>query len=121
MRNFTVARSRRRLSFEVPRHWCRSRTGTKADTERRCAYAVAKLSHDTLVRGRTVDFGKVWRDQSVGPHLRDALALAATHSHDVIIDPPGTMRNVTEWVSSRHVGIGCQSCRFLGLAIGWPS
>ena len=79
------------------------------------AYAIAKLAHDVAAAGRAVEFGKVWREQKVGPNLHDALTLAAARVHEVIVDPPGTMRNVTQWAKQ-------QACwnRVAEMAIAWP-
>jgi hypothetical protein len=79
------------------------------------AYAIAKLAYDVGRADRAVDFGRVWRDQTVATRLRSALTVAATCVHDVIIDPPSTLRNVTEWAKQ-------QACwnRTAELSVAWP-
>ena len=79
------------------------------------AYAISKLAHDVAQRGGSVNFEKVWRAQSISPGLRDALVVGAKAVHDVIVDTPDGMRNVTEWAKQ-------QACwhRVMGLQVSWP-
>ena len=79
------------------------------------AYAIAKLANDLDQRQRVLDFEKVWRAQAVSSVLRDALTIAATTVHDVIVNPPPTQRNVTEWAKR-------ESCwtRVKSLEVNWP-
>ena len=79
------------------------------------AYAISKLAHDVAQRGGSINFERVWRAQGISPGLRDALVVGAKAVHDVIVDPPDGMRNVTEWAKQ-------QACwhRVMGLYVSWP-
>ena len=79
------------------------------------AYAIAKLAHDVEQMGRTINFERIWRDQSVSPGGLDALGMAAKAAHDVIVESPESMRNVTEWAKQ-------QACweRVRRLEVEWP-
>jgi hypothetical protein len=61
------------------------------------AYAIAKVSHDVQVIGRSVDFDRIWRTQRVSDAMRDALIVAAEAANRVIVNPPPGIKNVTEW------------------------
>jgi hypothetical protein len=61
------------------------------------AYSIAKISYDVRLRGLAVDFETIWRSQNISLPLREAFATAAKAVHDVIIDPPPGISNVTEW------------------------
>ena len=80
------------------------------------AYAISKLAHDVAQRGRSLNFERVWRAQAISTGLRDALVVSARSVHDVIVDPPAGMRNVTEWAKQ-------QACwhRVMGLNVSWPN
>ena len=79
------------------------------------AYAIAKTAHDVGEEGRAVDFQGIWRRQEPTPAMEAALTLAAEKSHDVLIDPPQGLRNVTEWAKN-------QACweRVRTVVIAWP-
>ena len=79
------------------------------------AYAIAKLAHDVAQRGESINFERVWRAQGISPVLRDVLVVSAKAAHDVIVDPPEGMRNVTEWAKQ-------QACwhRVMSLDVAWP-
>ncbi|MET4090590.1 AIPR family protein [Bradyrhizobium sp. S3.5.5] len=80
------------------------------------AYAIAKIAHDVEEMGRAVNFDAIWRKQNISDAFREALVLAAKASHDVLVDPPVGMSNVTEWAKQ-------QACwnRVSALDILWPS
>ena len=80
------------------------------------AYAIAKIAHDVENRNRALDFESVWRRQSDGPSLDDAIAIAATRVHDVLVHPPAGTSNVTEWAKK-------QACweRVRNVEINWPN
>ena len=70
------------------------------------AYAIAKLGHDADRLGRSVDFDGIWKAQAISPRLKEGLTIAAKAVHDVIVEPPGGISNVTEWAkNSRLAGI----------------
>lgn len=79
------------------------------------AYAIAKLARDVGQRNQSINFERIWENQSIAPGLRDALVVSAKAAHDVIVDPPDRMRNVTEWAKQ-------QACwhRVMGLHVTWP-
>ena len=79
------------------------------------AYAIAKLAHDVAQRGDSINFEKVWRAQGISSGLRDTLMVSAKAVHDVIVNPPVGMQNVTEWAKQ-------QACwhRVMGLHVSWP-
>ena len=79
------------------------------------AYAIAKLAHDMGQRGVTIDFDRVWRAQGLALGLREVITVAAREVHGVIVDPPASMRNVTEWAKQQ----ACWS-RVSRLDIAWP-
>lgn len=79
------------------------------------AYAIAKIAHDVEGMNRTVNFESIWRRQDISEAFREALVLAAKASHDVLIDPPAGMSNVTEWAKQQ----ACWS-RVSALDILWP-
>ena len=103
-----VFRSVERLVTEQP--WYQG--GYRANV---VAYAISKLAHDVAQRGGSINFERVWRAQGISPELRDTLAVSATAVHDVIVDPPDGMRNVTEWAKQ-------QACwhRVMRLHVSWP-
>lgn len=65
------------------------------------AYAIAKLGADISRRGLCVDFDSIWKNQGISKDLREALTKAARKVHNVIVDPPSHMRNVTEWAKQQ--------------------
>ncbi len=79
------------------------------------AYAIAKLAHDVAQSGRSINFERIWQEQGISLELRGSLVVAARAVHDVIVDPPDGMRNVTEWAKQ-------QACwnRVMGLLVQWP-
>ena len=103
-----VFRSVERLVTEQP--WYQG--GYRANV---VAYAISKLAHDLAHSSESINFGRVWRAQGVTPGLRDALVVSAKAVHDVIVNPPEGMRNVTEWAKQ-------QACwhRVMGLHVSWP-
>ena len=79
------------------------------------AYAIAKLAHDLVQRGESINFEGIWRTQAISSGLREALTVSAEAVHGVIVDSPESMRNVTEWAKQ-------QACwnRVARLSINWP-
>ena len=103
-----VFRSVERLVTEQP--WYQG--GYRANV---VAYAIAKLAHDVAQRGESINFERTWRAQGISPGLREALVVSAKAVHDVMVDPPDRMRNVTEWAKQQ----ACWS-RVMGLHVAWP-
>ena len=79
------------------------------------AYTIAKLAHDVEQREGSINFQKIWREQQISDGLLESLTVVAKAVHDVIIDPPSSMRNVTEWAKQ-------QACwnRVMQLEVLWP-
>ena len=79
------------------------------------AYAIAKLAHDLDQQQESINFDRIWRAQEISPGLRGVLTVSAKEVHDVIVDPPASMRNVTEWAKQQ----ACWS-RVTRLELAWP-
>ena len=79
------------------------------------AYAISKLAHDMSEHKEQVDFEKIWGKQALTDGLEEALALSAKAAHDVIVNPPVGVRNVTEWAKQ-------QACwnRVKAVNVDWP-
>ncbi|MEM7430147.1 MAG: AIPR family protein [Pseudomonadota bacterium] len=79
------------------------------------AYAIAKIAHDVAEMKRAVDFRAIWNAQSISAAMEQAIALVAKEVHDVLVDPPAGIRNVTEWAKK-------QACwgRVQKLTLSWP-
>ncbi|MFH1007816.1 MAG: AIPR family protein, partial [Candidatus Latescibacterota bacterium] len=79
------------------------------------AYAIAKLGSDVKHRGLCVDFDSIWKNQAISKGFHEALTKAALEVHNIIVEPPPHMRNVTEWAKQ-------QACwnRVEELEIVWP-
>ena len=79
------------------------------------AYAIAKLAHDMAKGGRPVNFENIWRSQELPFGIREALEVSAKAVHDVIVNPPDGVRNVTEWAKQQ----ACWS-KVKRLRVEWP-
>jgi len=79
------------------------------------AYAIAKMSQDCEQRDEFVDFDAIWREQGISEEMGAALALVAEAVHEVLVSPPASISNVTEWAKQ-------QACwaRVKALRINWP-
>ena len=79
------------------------------------AYTIAKLAHDVAQREESINFDRIWRAQGISPGFREALTVGAEAVHEVIVDSPENMRNVTEWAKQ-------QACwnRVTRLNVAWP-
>lgn len=79
------------------------------------AYAIAKLAVDFKKLGRSVDFESIWKKQGITKSIEEALIISARMVHEILINPPAGMRNVTEWAKQ-------QACwnRVMELKIEWP-
>ncbi len=80
------------------------------------AYTIARISHQVGSAGkRSMDFQTIWRRQEPGPVLQKTIAVVSKQVHDVLVDPPEGMRNVTEWAKK-------ELCwrRVMDLTISWP-
>ena len=103
-----VFRSVERLVTEQP--WYEG--GYRANV---VAYAIAKLAYDVARRGESINFEKIWRAQEISRGLRDTFVVSGEAVHDVIVNPPEGMRNVTEWAKQQ----ACWS-RVVALHVAWP-
>ncbi|MDZ7803621.1 AIPR family protein [Thiohalophilus sp.] len=65
------------------------------------AYAISKIAHDVGVMKKSVDFMTIWNSQSISSDMEEALEISAKTAHDILIDPPNGIRNVTEWAKKQ--------------------
>ena len=65
------------------------------------AYTIAKIAHEVTRQGRVVNFESIWRRQAPGPVLTEAVAAVAEQVHEVLIDTPAGISNVTEWAKKQ--------------------
>ena len=79
------------------------------------AYAIAKLAYDVAQSGESINFDRIWRSQQISSGLRVALRIAAKAVHNVVVDSPDSMRNVTEWAKQP----ACWN-RVIPLEVEWP-
>ena len=79
------------------------------------AYTIARVSHQVGTRKRSMDFQAIWRRQEPGPALKRVIAVVSKNVHDVLVDPPEGMRNVTEWAKKEL----CWK-RVMELEFSWP-
>ena len=79
------------------------------------AYTIARIGHHVEKTKRAIDFDAIWCRQAPGPMLRETIAVVAERVHDVLIEPPEGMRNVTEWAKKQ----ACWS-RVRAIRIEWP-
>jgi len=79
------------------------------------AYAIAKIGYDVHKAGMTIDFSLVWKNQGVTTQFEDALKVSAKAVHEVLVNPPTGIINVTEWAKSQ----ACWS-QVRELSITWP-
>ena len=64
---------------------------------------------------RRLDFEAIWRRQAPGPMLRETIAVVAERVHDVLVEPPEGMRNVTEWAKKQACWSQAKAVR-----VKWP-
>lgn len=79
------------------------------------AYAIAKLAYDVAARGNVVDFGDVWRRQSLPDALSEALIVAAECAQQVLVNPMAGYKNITEWAKQP----ACRE-RVQRAQVSWP-
>jgi hypothetical protein len=60
-------------------------------------YTLAKLAALMRSRGSTLDYEEYWSKQQVSVAMERQLALIAKHVFDVLVSPPSSIQNVTEW------------------------
>ena len=65
------------------------------------AYTIAKIAHDVAEQYYIVDFEAIWRRQAPGPRLAEAVGGMAEQVHDILVDPPTGISNVTEWAKKQ--------------------
>jgi len=61
------------------------------------AYTLAMVGHYCMKNGKSVDFMKIWEDQSISDCVYQALESTAKLVNDHIINPEAGISNVTEW------------------------
>lgn len=80
------------------------------------AYTIARLAAHLAKGGLMLDFDQVWRAQTVGAVLDQALTASADAVVEVIVNPPAGSKNVTEWAKQ-------QACwaRVEAVRVDWPA
>ena len=78
-------------------------------------YSISKLSYDLKKENKFLDFGIVWDTQELPKGLYNSLILATTEINNVLINPPISGMNVTEWSKKE----ACWS-RVSAMHIDWP-
>lgn len=79
------------------------------------AYTLSKFADLVQQTGKSVDFQKIWLEQSVSGELLEALTIIAEPVQEAILNTPDGMRNISEWAKK-------ESCweRIQALAIILP-
>ena len=65
------------------------------------AYAISKLAHHVEQLGQTVNFDSIWLAQKLSPSMRSVFTRITEAVHDVIVDTPAGVSNVTEWAKQQ--------------------
>lgn len=65
------------------------------------AYTIAKIAHNVAEQDRAVDFQPIWRRQALDPAFSEAISVVAERVHDVLVNPPEGISNVTEWAKKQ--------------------
>lgn len=65
------------------------------------AYAISKLAYDVEQSGYRIDFERIWKAQKLSAEMRDVLTNLAKAVHDVIVNTPSNISNVTEWAKQQ--------------------
>lgn len=79
------------------------------------AYGISKMVCDVRMHGDSLNFERIWRAQSLSPAMHAALELVAERVTEVLTNPAGGMKNVTEWAKQP----ACWT-RVVALRIDWP-
>ena len=61
------------------------------------AYTIARVARKLDEVDRALDFDKVWMDQKVGPVLDRVLSNVAEMVNEVLMAPPESKKNISEW------------------------
>lgn len=79
------------------------------------AYSIAKLAHDLNRSGRILDLNGIWNRQGIDEPIMRALEACGTVVNSILVNPPPTHRNVTEWAKQ-------QACwdRVKQATVPWP-
>ena len=65
------------------------------------AYAISKIAYQVSESGHSVDFELIWRRQRLDTIITEAIADVAKLVHDVLVNPPMGISNVTEWAKQQ--------------------
>lgn len=60
------------------------------------AYGISKLAREIGKMGKSLDFDKIWRSQSISEGLAEALLSCSMAAQDIILNPVN-VRNISEW------------------------
>ncbi len=61
------------------------------------AYVISKVAYDLRLMHCSLDFTQISSKQIISNDFHEALCIVAKAVHNIIVDPPSTTRNVTEW------------------------
>lgn len=61
------------------------------------AYTLALISETCKKNGRVLDFGEIWKTQTVAKELQHCLIIAAEFANEGITSPPEGISNLSEW------------------------
>lgn len=71
-------------------------------------YSMAKIAYDIGQTGQIFNLDSIWRQQGVPSTLEKALLMAAEAAHDVIVNPPAGIRNMSEWARMQACWVSLQ-------------
>ncbi len=66
------------------------------------AYTLAFLAFYCKEENMSIDFQKIWDEQAISDTMEYSIELTAELVHDHIINPKGTISNITEWCKKEH-------------------
>lgn len=87
-----IFRNLERLISE--QQWYKDEGGYRAQI---VAYTIAKLDHLLKIRGMTLDFDAVWREQAMPAALARSLIDIAEVVRPAIVNPDSSVANISEW------------------------
>lgn len=61
------------------------------------AYTISYIADKLSRRSNSLDFNRIWKQQSVGPGLEETMTVVSGHVHDALVHTPPNVSNVTEW------------------------
>ena len=64
-------------------------------------YAVSKIAEDCRKAGKTLDFRRIWQEQSIPEDLIGSIDEAGRQANEVLTDEERPTQNVTEWAKKK--------------------